>query len=119
MQKIQGELGRRAQEQYQKGMAAMRGKSHAEAVAHFNEALKLNPQNEQARGKLQEAKRLMAKRVDPALKKEAARLYYRAVDEYLKREYGKCRGTINRIFELDPFNEGAVKLKAKLEATLE
>lgn len=88
------------------------------AVVSYQAVLKLSPAEPGINEKLRSARAAVAVKVTPAMKKEAERLYYAAVDQYIKKKYGEAATTLARIFELDPGNEGGLKLKAKVEAAL-
>jgi len=88
------------------------------SVAAYQAILQMAPASPGINEKLKTARAAVSVKVKPALKKEAERLYYVAVDQYLKKQYPESSKTLSRILELDPGNEGASKLKAKLEATL-
>jgi tetratricopeptide (TPR) repeat protein len=88
------------------------------SVAAYQAILQMSPASPGIAEKLKNARAAVSVKVKPALKKEAERLYYVAVDQYLKKQYPESSKTLSRIFELDPGNEGASKLKAKLEAAL-
>ncbi|MDO8803941.1 MAG: hypothetical protein Q7R35_05900 [Elusimicrobiota bacterium] len=88
------------------------------SVAAYQAILQMAPASPGINEKLKTARAAVSVKVKPALKKEAERLYYVAVDQYLKKQYRESSATLSRIFELDPGNEGASKLKAKLEAAL-
>jgi len=88
------------------------------AAAAYQAILKMAPAAPGIKEKLKSARAAVAVKVTPAMKKEAERLYYAAVDQYIKKKYGEAANTLARIFELDPGNEGGLKLKAKVEAAL-
>jgi len=88
------------------------------SVAAYQAILKMAPAAPGISEKLKSARAAVAVKVTPAMKKEAERLYYAAVDQYIKKKYREAAGTLTRIFELDPGNEGGLKLKAKVEAAL-
>lgn len=88
------------------------------SVAAYQSIIQMAPAAPGISEKLQAAKAAVYVKVKPELKKEAERLYYVAVDQYLKKKYGESSATLSRIYELDPANEGASKLKAKVEAAL-
>lgn len=88
------------------------------SVAAYQAILQMAPAAPGINEKLKAARTAVYVKVKPELKKEAERLYYVAVDQYLKKKYLESSKTLSRIFELDPGNEGAVKLKAKVEAAL-
>lgn len=88
------------------------------SVAAYQAILQMAPASPGINEKLKTARAAVSVKVRPELKKEADRLYYVAVDQYLKKQYQESSTTLSRIFELDPGNEGASKLKAKLEAVL-
>ena len=89
------------------------------AIAAYQTILQMFPNSPQIKEKLKAAQAALYGVVKPELKKEAERLYYSAVDQYLKKQYQESSRTLSRIFELDPGNEGALKLKAKVEAELQ
>lgn len=88
------------------------------SVAAYQAILQMAPAAPGISEKLKAARTAVHVKVKPEMKKEAERLYYMAVDQYLKKRYQESSKTLSRIFELDPGNEGAVKLKAKVEAAL-
>ena len=88
------------------------------SVAAYQAILQMAPAAPGITEKLKAARTAVYVKVKPEMKKEAERLYYMAVDQYLKKQYLESSKTLSRIFELDPGNEGAVKLKAKVEAAL-
>jgi len=88
------------------------------SVAAYQAILQMAPAAPGINEKLKAARTAVYVKVKPELKKEAERLYYVAVDQYLKKQYQESSKTLSRIFELDPGNEGAMKLKAKVEAAL-
>jgi len=89
------------------------------AIAAYQAILQMFPNSPTIKEKLKAAQAAMYGVVKPEFKKEAERLYYSAVDQYLKKQYQESSRTLSRIFELDPGNEGALKLKAKVEAALQ
>lgn len=88
------------------------------SVAAYQAILQMAPAAPGISEKLKAARSAVHIKIKPELKKEAERLYYVAVDQYLKKQYQESSRTLSRIFELDPGNEGALKLKAKMEAAL-
>lgn len=88
------------------------------SVAAYQAILQMAPAAPGISEKLKAAKTAVYVKVKPEMKKEAERLYYAAVDQYLKKQYQESSKTLSRIFELDPGNEGALKLRAKVEAAL-
>jgi len=88
-------------------------------IAAYQAILQMFPNSPTIKEKLKAARAAVSGKVKPEFKKEAERLYYSAVDQYLKKQYQDSSRTLSRIFELDPGNEGALKLKAKVEAALQ
>ena len=89
------------------------------AVAAYRAILQMFPDFPGINEKLRIGQAALRSKVKPGLKKEAERLYYAAVDQYLKKQYPESSATLSRILELDPGNEGALKLKIKLEAVIQ
>ncbi|MBI4801254.1 MAG: hypothetical protein HY796_01905 [Elusimicrobia bacterium] len=89
------------------------------AIAAYQAILQMFPKSPTVKEKLKTARAAGSGKVKPELQKEAERMYYSAVDQYLKKQYQESSRTLSRIFELDPGNEGALKLKAKVEAALQ
>ena len=116
------ELGQATQEKVEQlsAQAALEDekKDFKASVAAYQAILQMAPAAPGISEKLKAARTAVYVKVKPELKKEAERLYYVAVDQYLKKKYLDSSKTLSRIFELDPGNEGALKLKAKVEATL-
>lgn len=109
----------KADQSYKQAAQADEKKDFKTAIAAYQAILQMFPNSPQIKEKLKAAQATLYGDVKPELKKEAERLYYVAVDQYLKKQYQESSRTLSRIFELDPGNKGALKLKAKMEATLQ
>lgn len=94
-------------------------KDYPQAVSAYQAVLKIFPRATKIKERLAQAQAELQSGVKPEMQKEAERLYFMAVDQYLKKDYQATRQTLNRVFELDPYNAGAKKLKIKLDAALQ
>jgi len=100
-------------EKYQKN-------NFSEAIKYLRLALKYkkdkNTENilEQAKLKIKSQKK-----IGRAVRKKLEKLYFKAADLYLKQDYAGSKKILDEILNIDPTDENAIKLKEKVEATLE
>ncbi len=99
-------------------LADFNSKKYRNAIELFERALKADPKNKEALEKIKIAKTALRYETSPEEKKTLERLYYDAVNLYLKGDYPACGEILKKIFDLDPVNEDAKKLKAKLDAVM-
>lgn len=116
LQQIDASIRQEAKKLIAAAEQAAEQKDYPRAVSAYQAVLKLFPGAAKIKERLAQAQAELSSGVKPEIKKEAERLYFSAVDQYLKKDYQATRQTLGRVFELDPYNEGAKKLKIKLDA---
>ncbi|HLD29533.1 MAG TPA: hypothetical protein VJC03_04265, partial [bacterium] len=92
---------------------------YSAARKYFSLALKLR-EDEEVRRMYDESRSRMGKQIASEIdRKKIERMYFQAADRYINRRYSEADNILDAILSLDPENGDALKLKEKVEATME
>jgi hypothetical protein len=93
-------------------------KDYAGALADLEAAASVDPESAEAAERLAAVRALMARRLDPAQRRNAEQMYYRAVERYLKGDFKSADALADEVLKLDPGSASARTLKEKVAAAL-